>query len=120
MKKKSEKKLSHYANYVKERLGKEIMENEKGFAQYSFGPDYLFIEEMYVDPEFRETEVATQMADELCNIALKNDKPYLLATVAPKALNSTESMKVILSYGFVIRDIDPSNNAIILTKKIES
>ena len=45
---------SLHAKYIYEREGKYCEESEIGFATYSFGDDYVYIEDLYVLPEYRK------------------------------------------------------------------
>jgi ribosomal protein S18 acetylase RimI-like enzyme len=92
--------MSLYANYVKERSGKEIVESEQGFATYSFTEDKgVYIEDIYVLPDFRQLGAASALADEVVARALKEGCDKLYGTVCPTAKNSTASLKVLLGYG---------------------
>lgn len=92
--------MSHYANYIKERLNKQIYEDENGFATYFEENDYIYIEDIYVIPEKRKEGIASYYADHIAKIAEANGYKKLLGSVVPSANGSTESIKVLISYGF--------------------
>lgn len=93
---------SLHALYIQERLGKHIIENEKGFATYYFVNDGCYIEDIFVHPDFRNQGVAATMADVISDCARAKGCRKLYGSVVPSANGSTDSMKVLLAYGFVI------------------
>lgn len=101
---------SMHAEYVKERLGDDILEGEKGFLTYRFikdgETDALYIVDLYVRPDFRQTRVASEMADQVVTYAKNKNCKTLLGTVSPSAKNATESLKVLLGYGMKLHSCD--------------
>ena len=61
--------MSHFANYIKERQNKEIIEDESGFATYYFIMPDCYIEDIYVIPEKRKAGIAAKYADKIAKIA---------------------------------------------------
>ena len=94
--------MSLYGDYIQEREGKHIVENEHGFATYTLIPEAkeCYIMDVYVSPEKRKSGLAKQMVDEIQGIAKKQDYKYLTTTASPSTKNSTTSLNVILSCGF--------------------
>jgi GNAT superfamily N-acetyltransferase len=95
---------SLYAEYIKEWMGHEIIENECGFASYSFEPYGCYIRDIFVIPELRKTKLASRMADEIAEIARSQGVRKLFGTVNLLSKSSTESLKVLLAYGFRVRN----------------
>jgi predicted GNAT family acetyltransferase len=109
--------MSHYADYIKERLGKHIIEDERGFATYSFTDEStVYIEDIYITPEHRKSGVATSFADKIVAIAKAKGCTRLLGSVAPSANGSTDSLKCFLAYGCSLES--STNNFIVLVKRI--
>lgn len=108
---------SLYSKYIKERLNKKIIETDRGFATFIINGKECYIEDIYVTPEYRQSGEASKMADEITKIALNSDCSYLIGSVAPVANNSTDSLKVLLSYGFKLHSI--KNELIVLVKNIQ-
>lgn len=106
--------MSFYASYIRERTHKEILETEHGFLIYSPFQEGLYIEEIYVHPDFRKTGVASQMADQVVKLAKEKNLSILYGSVCPAAKGSNESLKVLLAYGF---RLDSSANNFILFRK---
>jgi GNAT superfamily N-acetyltransferase len=109
--------MSLYADYVLEREGKHTLEFEDGFATYAFLPDgRCYLEHIYVAPSRRNCDVAKQLADKIAEIAKENGCKILLGSVVPAAKNSTDSLKILLSYGFKLDSCE--NNFILFAKDI--
>lgn len=107
--------MSLYAQYIKERENKEIIESEQGFATYSINKDNsCYIQDIYVHPDHRHDHVASKFADQIVDIVKKKGVHTLYGSVSPTANNSTISLKVLLAYGF---ELDSSTNNFILVRK---
>jgi hypothetical protein len=106
--------MSLFAQYTRERGGKDIIETERGFATYQFFPDSVYIEDIFVSPEYRKTNEASKMADIIAEMARSKGITKMYGTVCPSANGSTISMKVLLAYGF---SLDNSSNNLIVLKK---
>jgi predicted GNAT superfamily acetyltransferase len=108
--------VSLYAQYIQERLGKHIVESDKGFATYYFINEGVYIEDLYVVPEARQSGEATRLADEIASIAKQKGYTKMYGSVKPTSKNSTTSLKVLLAYGFELLEAGP--DAVILVKGI--
>lgn len=108
--------VSLYADYIKEREGKEIVENSKGFATYSLQGDGYYIEDIFVKPEHRKEGVAAQLADIIAEIAISKGVKKLYGSVCPFTAGSTTSIKVLIAYGFKLHSAQ--TNMIYLVKDI--
>lgn len=108
--------MSLYSEYIQEREDKLIVENDKGFATYIFTNGGVYIQDLYVRPQYRKEHVATQLANEIVKIAKESGYTRLYGSVAPSTKNSTDSIKVLLSYGFKLDSAGP--NAIFMVKEI--
>lgn len=108
--------MSLYADYIKEREGREIVEDEFGFATYRIARQECYIVDIYVSPEHRRSGHAKKYADKITEIARERGCTYLLGTIVPSTNGSTESMKALLAYGFQIHSC--KEDMIFLTKEI--
>lgn len=95
--------MSLYSNYIQERTNKRIIETDKGYATYINYEDGIFIEDIYVLPEFRKTGEASKLADKITDIAKQNGYKQIFGAVCPSANGSTDSLKVLLAYGFKLK-----------------
>lgn len=107
---------SLYAEYIQEREGKFILENEKGFATYLFVNDGCYIEDIYVAKDHRKYGQAAEFADKIAKIAKEKGYNKLYGTVAPGSNGATESLKVLLAYGFSLQSANPQ--LIVFVKEI--
>lgn len=110
---------SLYAQYVKEREGKHILENDVGFATYSFIKDICYIQDIYTIPEARGLRIAASFADQITTHAREAGCKRLMGSVVIQANSSDVSMKILLAYGFKIVSCDGPTQMIYLTKVIE-
>ncbi len=92
--------MSLFADYIKEHSGKEIIEDSCGFATFYVVRDGIYIEDIYVVPSFRKAKHASYYADEITKIAKERGFNKLFGSVRPSANYSTDSLKILLAYGF--------------------
>lgn len=105
-----------FISYMKEREGAEIYETEKGFATYIIKDAECYIKDIWVKPDFRQSKVASQLADKIVEIAKSNGCKYLTGSVCPSANHSTESLQVLLGYGMKLHS--STQNLIWFTKEL--
>lgn len=109
--------MSHYADYVRERTNKSIMEIDKGFATYSYWPDNkVYIEDIYIAPDFRKSNHASTLADAIAYEAKSRGCTRMVGSVIPSTKNSTTSLKVLLGYGMHL--VSSSQDIIFFEKEI--
>lgn len=98
--------MSLYGDYIAEREGAGIVENEHGFATYKvIGPE-CYIVDIYVVPAQRKAGMAASFADQIAQIAVERGCKYLTGSVDPTAPSATASAKVLLAYGFKLAKVD--------------
>lgn len=100
--------MSMFYNYTKERAVKDIVENDMGFATFVFNGAECYIEDIYVVPEHRCKGAASKLADIIASVAKDRGCKYLTGSVVPSAKGSTESLKVLLAYGFKLLKSEPN------------
>ncbi len=93
-----------------------MFRNDKGFVIYSITPEYLYLEEIYILPEFRGKKEFAELSDSVTEIAKQNGCKKILGSVVPSINNSTRSLGMLLSYGAKL--IGASNNFIVFEKEI--
>lgn len=99
--------MSMYASYLKEHSGDSIIETDFGFVTYRFINDkQVYIIDVYVEPEFRKQDKASDLANMVAEIAKQSGHNQMLGTVVPSLKNSADSMKVLLAYGMTPFAID--------------
>lgn len=110
--------MSRYGEYIFEKNGDGIVEHPNGFATYRFlnNKTQVYIIDIFVSPELRKIGLASDMANEVVEIAKKEGATELIGTVNPSANGSTESLKFLLAYGMRLKSA--SDNLIIFGKGI--
>lgn len=99
--------MNLYAKYLKEHHGDDVVSTEHGFAVYRYlEPATVYIVDIYVLPDFRKSNEASRMADQIVEIAKQRGCTKLLGTVVPAAKNSNDSVNVLLRYGMTLSHID--------------
>lgn len=110
--------MSLYADYLKERTTDHILETPSGFASYRYVNEgkTVYIVDIYVVPEERKSGRASALADEIIKEAKLKGCSEVLGSVQPSTKNSTDSLKVLLAYGFEL--FNAGQDFIFLKKKI--
>ena len=93
-----------YFDYIREREPElQILERAEGFALYKAvdldGERMVYIQDIYVKPEYRKKAIASEMSQEIQDKAKAEGIGYILGTVVPSAEGSTASIQVLLSHG---------------------
>lgn len=100
--------MSLYGDYIKERAGKSIIDEDYGFATYYFLSDgNCYLEDIYVKPEMRCRGLASQLADMVFHEAKLNKAEYIIGSFDPQGKNPAISLKAQLAWGlepFAIKD----------------
>jgi len=108
---------SLYAQYVNEREGKEIVEDNNGFATFKFIQDYCYVEDVYVVPAKRKSGICLGYINAIAEIALRNGYTKLLTSVSPKANGAEASLKSTMACGFKVLSCD--KDLIYFVKELE-
>lgn len=110
-----------YFDYLRERepeMG--ILEKDQGFALYKelsyYGERAVYIQDIYVHPDFRDQDIASQMSEEIQEIARQDGIKYLLGTVVPSAKGSHASMQVLIAHGMKL--VSSENDLLWFVKEI--
>lgn len=103
------REVSLYGKYIAERSGMGIVETDDGFATFLYpAEDTVYIVDLYVVPDKRKGGSASQMADAICEEALKVGKKYLLGSVDSGLSTAETSIKVLEAYGMKVHAVtDP-------------
>jgi ribosomal protein S18 acetylase RimI-like enzyme len=97
--------MNKYAKYLKELKGYEMYEDEHGFITYGIMQDnehkFMYIEDIYVIPEKRKSNIASEYANYVEKKAKEANCSALLGSVVPSLRpDSHYRMLVLLGYGF--------------------
>lgn len=91
--------MSMYADYIKEREGMEIMEDDRGFCSYLFADTACYIKDVYVKPEYRAQGVWKEYADTITLIAKAYGYKVLQGSVDKRTRGADRSKAMLESYG---------------------
>lgn len=108
--------LSHYGQYIEEREGLDILENEHGFFTYKISGEECYIKDIFITKDARRSGVATDMANKITKIAKEQGCKFLSGTCDPTTNGATESLKAMFSYGFRVHSL--KNDMIVLIKEL--
>lgn len=109
--------LDLYLSYVKERLGFEsIVEEGKAFAIFKTEGQEIYIQDIYVAPEYRKKGIMDAMEGRIEAHAIEKGCTFATGTVQPTANNSEESLVYCIGRGYKIVEAHP--NVIILRKEL--
>lgn len=107
--------MSLYSAYIRERTNKDIIEIPEGFVVYEFiNNTTVYIEEIFVLPEHRRSDIARDLANQVLGIAKEKGYSKVLGSVDTRARNAEDSIKVLLAYGMTL---DSANQNLIIFKK---
>lgn len=97
---------SLYAQYLKERTNRGILECEDGFATFEYvNENIVYIIDLFVVPEKRKEHIASALADKIVEEAVKAGKKYLLGSVDINAKGADISSKVLEAYGMKVHKV---------------
>lgn len=96
---------SLYAEYLEEITDDHILETDKGFATYRFMGETVYVVDIFVLPQFRKDNVATDLADIIGDLARGRGCKEMMGTVRPTNKKSTDSLRVLLGYGMKLSHI---------------
>lgn len=113
--------MTLYAQYIKERGNKHIVENEWGFATYSAYKDGMCIEDIYVVPGLRKGGIAKEFHDQIVEKVKEMGFKKIYNCVAPSVNQNTQTnptgmVKWMFSQGYSLDEC--FNGVLILSKDI--
>lgn len=102
--------MSHWADYIAETADKRMLEDENGFATYFVvpGTQVCYIEDIYVVPEKRKSDVGTEYELAIRNWAVEQGCIELMGSVNLQSKNPERSVQVLLARGFKIAQVTPT------------
>lgn len=98
---------SLYGQYIEAREGFEILESEHGFITYKITGDECYVRDIFVERAHRKEGLASLLCDRVRAIAAVQGCKWLTGSVQPSVPGSTESLKVVLAYGFSLVSAQP-------------
>lgn len=107
--------MSLFPDYLKERMGWEILERTEGFVCWSVSGDYLRVEEVYVVPEQRGRGFAADLVRYVEEIARQKELKGLWTQVWARGPGCSDTLAKAIKVGFKVTGTE--NGAIIMTKE---
>jgi GNAT superfamily N-acetyltransferase len=98
--------MNKYAKYLKELKNFEMYEDEKGFITFGLMGDGLYVEDVYVLPEFRQQHVGSDYVRLIEEKAKEIGLKCVYTSLVPSLKNSHERLIIITSYGFKLCKAD--------------
>lgn len=105
------------AKFKKEYFGVDTLEDENGFATFIIQPPSVYIEDVYVVPEKRNSHIATSYANAIARWAIEQGCTTMISTVNLNGLTPDRSMKVLLAYG--LKPAGVKDNVISFIKELK-
>lgn len=99
--------LSLYSDYILERENRECIEDPEGFVTFKVFGKECYIQDIYIVPLKRRSNKATELATQVEVIAKERGCTIITGSVCPSAKNSTDSIKVLIAYGFKLMKSEP-------------
>lgn len=92
--------MSLFADYIKEREGKETLEIEGAFAIYEITPGHnAYIQDIYVVPELRQKGIAARLANKILEKAKSQGCKAIYGSIDRSANNAEASEQTLIAYG---------------------
>lgn len=101
--------MSLFADYKKEREGKNTLELEGGFATwFQVNEETVYLEDLYVVPEKRRSKLGTLITDLVVDEGRKLGCKFLLGSIDTRGKGVTQNMKALLAYGMEFKGVEGS------------
>jgi len=100
-------KNSIYKDYIAERQKCKFLESPEGFATYSVGDNFYYIQDVYIKPECRGSGASHKLAKEIELMAKECGCKVLKTTINLwQAGKNYSNLYAILNYGFDLISCD--------------
>lgn len=102
--------VSFYGEYISEREGYSLIEDEYGFASYIINDaeNLVYIRDIFVTANYRRKKNCFGYADKIVELAKARGCTKLVGSICVASNGSTESMKMMLAYGFKLKSLHGS------------
>ena len=96
-----------YFDYLKEREpGVHVVQKEHGFAMFTVvtfkEAKAVYIQDIYVKPEYRNSNLASNISEEIQAWAKSEGINTMVGSVVPSTEGSHASLKVLLAHGMTL------------------
>lgn len=97
--------MTLYARYLAERESYSIIEDEIGFASFKIFDDKVYLRDIYVLPEHRQSGYATKLADKVVEVAKRAGCKIMMGSVDPRLNGRDQSVAALMGYGLKISHV---------------
>ena len=108
---------SLYAKYIKEREGKDIVEDENGFATYILLPNCLYVVDVFVVKEKRQEGLAKCYFYRLEDLAKEKKLEYIMTSLDNSDENHKIKLEALYRDGYNICYLSEENEGFFYLKK---
>lgn len=105
-----------YFKYAKEVNGYDSIVRDYGFCLYAINEKELFMADIYIEPDYRNTSKFREMCDEIEKVAKDNGCEIVTAREYPASNNCTNAVMNALKVGFKI--LSCNDKFIVIGKRI--
>ena len=95
--------MSLFADYIKERENKNIIESDNGFATYSiYDNGECYVQDIFVRSDMRGSKLAASMTNQIAEIARNSDCHTLIGSADINDKNCSKNIKSMIEYGMIV------------------
>jgi len=110
---------SLYGQYIKEREGVDILEDEYGFITFKFiDNETCYIVDVFVVEEMRRNNVASKYAKKVEDIAKERGCKYMLGSISTLANNFNASEKLMMANEYKFKETNSKQNMVYYIKEV--
>jgi len=108
--------MSLWSDYYSERLGWLTIEEPDGFVLFALNPPRATIEDIYVAPRARKSNLALSLANRVSALARDAGCSEIITQVWPGTKGAEHATRINIAYGFKM--IGAENGRIIFSKAL--
>lgn len=109
---------SLFAKYIKEREGKEVIEWKNAFLVYELMTPYAYLQDLYIEPYYRQQGICDEIEAEFLNIAKDNGCTVALTSLCLKDRNWWRSKRAIRKRKYKFFRLDKPTQMVYFKKEI--
>ena len=111
--------MSLYGRYIREREDGHMLEENDYFVIYLFQKEGIYVRDIYVIPEKRNTGLIKKAHNKIVEITKANDLRYIYGSVNIDTAGPEISMQLMFSLGFRVFKLDERLSMIYLVKDLK-
>lgn len=95
-----------YAQYLKERVGRETLQTEWGFVSYELRDDHMYLVDLFIVPTHRQNGLGTELGNRMIELAEELKLDRIITTISPYTPGSEVSLGMALKMNFKLYKTD--------------